>query len=380
MVISTITLTGCDKSAQQGAMPPPVVQYIKVPDKEVGDYHEFIARTAAVDKVQIRARVEGFIDKRAFVEGGQVKKGALLFEIDPKPYIASLQKAKADLASSKAGLIKASKDLKRSKELFKEGYISQADLDAQTSTKDQALAAVEAARAATETARLNLSYTRIKAPFSGKVGKARYSVGNLVGPTSEPLVTLTSVDPIYVNFQVTENQLLNYEQSTLKQHGKSKDNQYTLNLRLPTGFSYDHQGKLNFFDTAISKTTGTLNLRASFPNPEHLLYPGLYVTLIAESKDKHLQPVIPQSAVQENQQGYFVIVIDDNNIAKDREVKLGRRIGPMWVVSQGIKPGEKLAVGGLQKIKINAPVIPKIVRVNLETGAIIESSPKSGGA
>ena len=370
LVMSALMLTGCGQEQQQRTMPPPGVSFINVFEQEVGDYQEFVARTEAVNQVQLRARVEGFINKRAFIEGEQVKKGELLFEIDRKPYIASLKKAEADLASSKAELVKATKDLQRSKDLFKKGYISQADLDTQTSAKDKASAAVQAANAAVETARLNLGYTRISAPFSGKVGKERYSVGSLVGPTSEPLATLTSVDPIYVNFQVNEKQLLTYEQNARKNGGDRRGSEYELSLKLPTGSEYDHKGSFNFSDTSIDETTGTLSLRASFPNPDEMLYPGLYVTLVAESADKHLLPLVPQSAVQENQSGSFVMVVNNQNIAEIRQVTMGRRIGPMWVVTKGLKPGEKLIVDGLQKVRANAPVNPKMVTINSETGTI----------
>ncbi len=279
---SVLMLTGCGQEQQQRKMPPPGVSVIKVPEQEVGAYQEFVARTEAVNQVNLRARVEGYINKRNFVEGEHVNKDQLLFELDRKPYLAALKKAEADLASSKAELVKASKDLQRSKDLFKKGHISQADLDTQTSNKDKAEASVQAAYAAIDTAKLNLDYTRITAPFSGKVGKERYSVGSLVGPTSEPLATLTSVDPIYVNFQVNEKELLNHIQKAKQGNG----DKYDLGLRLPNGSDYDKAGEFNFSDTTIDETTGTLTLRAEFPNPDGIIYPGLYVTLIAESTDK----------------------------------------------------------------------------------------------
>ncbi len=371
---SVLMLTGCGQEQQQRKMPPPGVSVIKVPEQEVGAYQEFVARTEAVNQVNLRARVEGYINKRNFVEGEHVNKDQLLFELDRKPYLAALKKAEADLASSKAELVKASKDLQRSKDLFKKGHISQADLDTQTSNKDKAEASVQAAYAAIDTAKLNLDYTRITAPFSGKVGKERYSVGSLVGPTSEPLATLTSVDPIYVNFQVNEKELLNHIQKAKQGNG----DKYDLGLRLPNGSDYDKAGEFNFSDTTIDETTGTLTLRAEFPNPDGIIYPGLYVTLIAESTDKQQKPVIPQSAVQENQAGRFVLVIDGENKAETRQVEMGRRIGPMWAVKSGLKSGEKIVVEGLQKVHVGAPVNPSIVTVDPETGAI-QRSPQSQG-
>ncbi|ELU06568.1 hypothetical protein CAPTEDRAFT_136236 [Capitella teleta] len=179
-------------------MPPPAVSVFNVNDQEVGEYHEFVARSEAIDVVDIRARVEGFLVERNFTEGGLVEKDQLLYEIDRAPFVAALKGAEAQLASSKANLVNAQKNLERGRDLVKKGFISQADFDMQTSTEAQAVAGVEAAEASLETAQINLSYTRITAPFKGEIGKSTYSVGNLVGPTSQPLATLTSMDPIYV--------------------------------------------------------------------------------------------------------------------------------------------------------------------------------------
>ncbi|WP_330925373.1 efflux RND transporter periplasmic adaptor subunit [Candidatus Sororendozoicomonas aggregata] len=376
-ITSTLILAGCSEEKKHAKMPPPGVSVIKVTNQEVSNTHEFVARTKAARQVDLRTRVEGFLDKRDFIEGELVDEGKLLFEIDQKPYLVSLNKAEADLASKEATLVKAQKDLDRSQDLFKKGHISQADLDTKVSEKDRAAAAVDAAKATVETAKLNLSYTKITAPFTGKIGKARYSVGNLVSPTSEPLATLTSVDPIYVNFQVNDQELLNYRMQ--EKQGDPAD-ALKLTLELPNGATYNEPGTFNFADTSVDETTGTLNVRASFPNPEGILYPGLYVTLIAESKDKELKPVIPQFAVQENQSGRFVLVVNDKNEVEIRQVTMGQRIGPMWAVNSGLKSGEKIIVDGLQKVKTNAPVTPTVVTINPETGTIVEPPASNKGA
>lgn len=384
LILSALILTGCGKEKEQRALPPPSVSVIKVPEEKVGTYQEFVARTKAVNEVQLRARVEGFLDKRGFVEGQTVKKNQLLFEIDRKPFIANLEKSEADLASAKANLVKAEKDLKRGLSLFKRNFISQANVDTFTKDRDSYSAMVKAAKASVDNARFNLSYTRILAPFSGKIGKVTYNVGNLVSPSSEPLATLTSVNPIYVNFQINENQLIAYEENMRKSSDKNDDKNssrnYIWSLKLPTGSEYDHKGKLNFSDTSIDQTTGTLNVRASFPNPDGVLYPGMYVTIIAQSKNEKPQPIIPQSAVQEDQSGNFVMVVSSNNIADIRHVEMGRRIGAMWVVKQGLKPGEKLIINGLQKVRAHASVNPTMVTINLKTGDVIQPSPKSSEA
>ncbi|MGI9276166.1 MAG: efflux RND transporter periplasmic adaptor subunit [Endozoicomonas sp.] len=371
LILLTGALTGCgNEQEQQMQMPPPAVSVINVSKQPVGDYSEYVARTEAVDSVSLRARVEGFLTQRDFIEGQTVEKDQLLFEIDRQPYMAALKKAEADLASARAELVKANKDLQRSKDLFRKGHISQADLDTQTSNEARAEAAVKAADAGLETAKLNLGYTRITAPFEGQVGRASYSVGNLVGPTSNPLATLTSVDPIYVNFQVDEKRLVSHLQTTGGQRNDDEGH-FDMRLRLPNGTDYDRSGIFNFADTHVDETTGTLTLRAQFPNPHGIIVPGLFVTLIVETHEKVDRPVIPQAAVQENQSGRFVLVVDAEQQVSTRQVEMGRRIGPMWVVTEGLKAGEQIIVEGLQKVRPGVKVQPSMVDIDPETGAIL---------
>lgn len=370
LVASFFALTGCDQQPQQqGQMPAPAVSVIDVTKQPVGEYQEYIARTEAVNTVDLRARVEGFLTRRNFTEGENVKEGQLLFEIDQLPYQAALKKAEADLASAKAERIKAVRDLQRSKDLFQRGHISQADLDTQTSHQARAEAAVKAAEAGLETAKLNLGYTHIHAPFSGQIGRASYSVGNLVGPTTGPLATLTSVDPMYVTFQVNERLLVSHLQNT---GGQRTDNdRFDMRLRLPNGSEYNQPGIFNFADTQVDQTTGTLTLRAEFPNPDGIIVPGLYVTLVVESHEKEDRPVVPQSAVQEGQSGRFVLVVTADNQVENRHVEMGRRIGPFWVVNSGLKAGEQIIVEGLQKVRPGVKVQPTMVKIDPETGGIM---------
>ena len=371
VVLLAGVLSGCsdEKQGQQQAAPPPAVSVVNVNEQPVGEYQEFVARTEAVDSVNLRARVEGYLTKREFTEGQTVEEGQLLFEIDRQPYVAALKKAEADLASAKAERTKAEKDLRRSEDLFEKGHISRADLDTQTSNEAMAAAGVQAAEAGLETAKLNLGYTEIHAPISGQIGRASYSVGNLVGPTSESLAVLTSVDPIYVNFQVDEKRLISHLQSSGGQ--RTDGNQFSMRLRLPNGSEYGQPGEFNFADTRVDETTGTLTLRAQFPNPRGIILPGLYVNLIVESTQKENRPLIPQAAVQENQSGSFVLVVDAEQQVSTRQVQMGRRIGPMWVVNSGLQAGEQIIVEGLQKVRAGAKVQPSVVTVDPETGAIL---------
>ncbi|WBA83190.1 efflux RND transporter periplasmic adaptor subunit [Endozoicomonas sp. GU-1] len=383
LATSIFLLAGCSEEQQpQHQMPPPGVSVVSVIDQEVGDYYEYIGRSEAINEVDIRARVEGFLVKRNFTEGGMVEQGQLLYEIDRAPFAAALKGAEAQLASSKASLINARKNLERSRDLVKRGAISQADYDNKTSSEAQAVAAVEAAEASLETARLNLGYTQISAPFTGEIGKSTYSVGNLVGPTSQPLATLTSMDPIYVTFQVDERQLISHlaehpgartaQEASVEAEEKGR---FKLSLRLPNGTEYDQPGTFSFADTQIDETMGTLTLRATFPNPQGIILPGLYVTLQAESHQKTPMPLIPQAAVQQDQSGYFVLVVTPENIVETRQVEVGRRINAMWAVTSGLKQGEQIVVQGLQKVRPGGTVSPTLVNVDPTTGTL--SSPAS---
>ena len=381
LATSALILAGCsEEKSQHMQAPPPAVSVFNVTDQEVGNYYEYVGRSEAINSVNIQARVEGFLVKRNFTEGGIVEKGQLLYEIDRAPFEAALKGAQAQLASNQASLVNARKNLKRTQDLIKRGAISQSDYDNQVSTEAQAAAAVELAKANLETAQLNLGYTRIYAPFKGEIGKSKYSVGNLINPSSGTLATLTSMDPIYVTFQVDERQLISH--LTKNPNARSSGNQpplesaleekgaFTLSLKLPNGQEYDQPGTFSFADTQVNETMGTLTLRATFPNPEGIILPGLYVTVQAESTAKTPLPLIPQTSVQQDQGGHFVLVIKPDNTVETRHVELGRRINAMWSVKSGLQPGEHIIVQGLQKVRVGSTVNPTLVEVNPTTGTI----------
>ena len=388
LATSMLLLAGCSDEKPQHQMPPPAVSVFSVIDREVGDYYEYVGRSEAINSVDIQARIEGFLVKRNFIEGGIVDKGQLLYEIDRAPFEASLKGARAQLASSEASLVNARKNLERGQDLIKRGAISQSDYDNQVSTEAQAAASVESAKANLETAQLNLGYTRIYAPFKGEIGKSKYSVGNLINPSSGTLATLTSMDPIYVTFQVDERQLISHltknpnARSTASQvpveSALEEKGAFTLSLKLPNGQEYDQPGTFSFADTQVNETMGTLTLRATFPNPRGIILPGLYVTVQAESTAKMQLPLIPQASVQQDQGGHFVLVIKPDNTVETRQVELGRRINAMWVVKSGLKPGEHIIVQGLQKVRPGSKVNPTLVEVNPTTGTITAQAMPQG--
>lgn len=369
------TLAGCsdaDKVAQEA--PAPAVSVFTVVAQDVGNYREFVARTEAYQEVKIRARVEGELIERHFNEGSSVEKGQLLLKIDSSEYQSSVAEIEADIKSKQAVARGAESDLKRGKEVAAQGFISQSDLDKLTTNFEQATASVKSAQAALEKSKLNLGYTQIKAPFAGRIGKVNYDVGNIVGPTSEELAILTDVDPIYVSFQVEEADYISYRQKHQQTGDDPSDVPIDLSLRLPNNSKFPAKGKLDFADTKIDRNTGTVELRAAFDNPNNIVMPGLFVTLIVESQDKAQHALIPQAAVQENQQGKFVLVVDEDNKVAMRIVELGRRINAMWVVDSGLEANEKVIVEGLQKVRQGVEVKPVEKQVDHTTGTISSKS------
>ena len=364
-----LVLTACGKQEVKVKPPAPAVSVYTIKSQPIGGYREFVARTEAFKEADLRARVEGELIERHFREGSIVEKGQILLKIDPAAYQAALSAAKADLSSKVSGESNAKRNLKRANELINDGYISQSDYDRLTTEESQAKSAVKSAQAALEKAELDLSYTSIKAPFTGRIGKVNYNVGNIVGPTSDILATLMINDPIFVSFQVEESFYISYLQEHQSARTANKA-EFDLSLRLPNNSEYPQKGELNFSDTKIAQGMGTVELRTIFPNPNNLILPGLFVTLIVETLKKEEMALVPQAAVQESQQGKFVLVVDDKNTVKQRHVVLGRRINAMWVVEKGIAIGDTVIVEGLQKVRAGVEVKGVKKYVDPVTGTI----------
>ncbi len=372
----SLGLTACGDKAVKAKPPAPAVSIYSIKTQPIGGYREFVARTEAFKEADLRARVEGELIERHFREGSNVEKGQILLKIDPAAYQAALSAAKADLSSRISGEDNAKRNLKRANELINDGYISQSDYDRLTTEESQAKSAVKSAQAALEKAELDLSYTTITAPFTGRIGKVNFNVGNIVSPTSGTLATLMISDPIFVSFQVEESFYITY----LQEHQGARtanEAEFDLSLRLPNNSEYPEKGQLNFSDTKIAEGMGTVELRTVFPNPKNIILPGLFVTLIAESVNKEEMALIPQAAVQENQQGKFVLIVGSDNKVKQRHVVLGRRINAMWVAEQGVAIGEKVIVEGLQKVRAGVEVRGIVKHVDPLTGTISDPTNKT---
>ncbi|MGS4988829.1 efflux RND transporter periplasmic adaptor subunit [Roseibium sp. RP-7] len=354
-------LAACSDDSQKAApaAPPPSVTVAKIASQDIRQSARFVGQVAAIDQVDLMARVKGFLEEKAVPDGSVVKKNDLLFTIEKAQYQAALTKAKADLASAKADAALKAADEKRDRDLRDKGHLSEAAYEATLAQKQQAEASVEAAQSSLQEAELNLSYTDISAPFDGQLGKTTYSVGEVVGPTTNPLASLISLAPVYVNFSVSEAQYLN----AVKTHGINPadiqpDESPDLKLVLPNGQDYNEKGKIVFIDNQVDTATGTISFRGQFDNKDIRLISGTYVTVVLEAPKTETALVVPQAAIQRDQEGAFALAITSDKKVEQRYVTLGQQEGTDFVVSKGLKEGDEVIIEGLQKVRPGVVVNP----------------------
>jgi len=349
-----LLLSACDsgKPTSDADKPLPSVVVEAVTAKDVSDQVDFVGRTEASQRVDVRARVSGTLLKRPFEEGAEVKEGAVLFEIDPAEFDADLLSAEAKLAKAQASLEENDRSLARYEVLLKREAASEAQYDIAKSKADQSRADVSAAQADVERAKLDLSYATITSPIAGRSGISDVDVGNIIGPDSGVLVTVLDLDPIYVLFSVGERQYLNFMEAS--KAGTAE--KFTPQIRLANDKLYESPGKVEVVDNKVDPATGTINVRLTFPNPDHILVPGQYVSVLLTGATPERRIVIPQVAVQENQAGSFVLIVDSEGRVEARPVKMGERVGVGVIVLDGLTEGETLVVEGIQKVRPGAEV------------------------
>ena len=355
-VMLALALAGCNGKPPVQAPPPPSVGVIKTVAQAVTVNEEFVAQTEAVDTVEIRARVSGVLERQAFVDGAPVKKGDLLFIIDQQPFVAALAQAKAALAQTQASHLNSRQVLERIRPLVADQAISQQDLDAAIAREGVDAANEEVAKAQVKTAELNLEYTTIRAPRDGIISKALIKPGGLVNATTTLLTTMYSIDPVYVNFTVSEQKLLDLQKRTQGGLGAGRDKASAYRLKLVDGSEYKFSGHLNFIDAAVDAQSGTLQLRLTVPNPARELRPGQFVRVILPGVENPNAIRVPQQAVQELQGKRSVFVVDAESKAAYREITATLRLGNDWVVESGLQPGETVIVEGVNKVRPGAPV------------------------
>lgn len=342
-----IFLTGYEAAAAQGG-PPPAVTVTPVVSREVTATGDFIGRVVAIDKVDVVARVSGFINERNFSEGQQVKTGDLLFSIEPDTYKAAVDQQTANLAKAKATEVNANLQLQRGQELVRNQNIPQSEVDQRAANAQAAHADVLQAQALLEQAKINLGYTEIRSPVDGRIGLASFTVGNLVSPSSGTLATIVSQDPIYVTFQASEADVIAYKHRIAA--SPDKNPHVTIHIKLPDGTVYPHPGRTNLLDVQVQPDTDTVLVRAQLPNPEGMLIPGGIVGVMVERGAPQSLLVVPQSAVQLDQAGRYVMVVGADKKVEQRRITTGVEQGRDIVVAEGLKEGELVIVEGIQKV------------------------------
>ncbi len=356
--LAALPVTGCAKPEAPPAAPPEV--YVaSVVQKDVPVYLEMVGQTKGSQDVEIRARVEGYLDKVAFTEGSYVHAGDLLYQIDPKPLEAKLANARANLATAQARLDKTVTDVNRLTPLAKQQAVSQQELDNALSARDAAKAMVDAQKAAVDAVVLDLGYTKITAPLDGLVGTTMVKAGNLVGRgESTLLTTISQTDPILFRAGISEAEYLRVAKR-IQETGVRVGPKAEVELLLADGATHPHKGRVDAIERAIDPTTGTLAVQFKFPNPEKVLRPGQYgrARFVLETKAGAL--LVPQRAVTELQNLYSVAIVGAGDKVEFRNVKVGPRVDDLWVIEDGLKPGEKVVVEGLQKVRDGATVSPK---------------------
>lgn len=356
VAVALLAGAGC-KKAPPPPPPPPAVVVLPLVTTNVPMSTEIIGQLDSPQNVQIRARVEAFVDKMLFEEGRDVKEGELLFQLDKKPFIEQLAAAKGALGQAQAALKKYETDVSRLKPLAEKRAVPQQDLDNALASVEQGRAAVLSAEAQVESAQLNLGYCDVRAPISGLIGAKQVSIGDLVGK-GEPtlLATISTLDPIWFYCSVSEVEYLRAESEVAKKGRRMADSSVV--LMLSDGSEHPDKGKFVFVDRAVDIKTGTLRVRAEFPNPRQVLRPGMFGRIRVDLGTRPDSILVPQRSVLELQGKNFVWVITGENKAEQRPVTLGQQIGGNWLILDGLKAGERIVLEGMQKVREGSLVQP----------------------
>jgi membrane fusion protein (multidrug efflux system) len=347
------TVLGAGAAAQQGA-PPPAVLVQPAELKPIAAQAEFIGRAAAVDKVELHARVKGFLGARKFNDGDEVKKDQVLFTIEPEPYQAAVDQKIAQRDAAQAALNNAELQLKRAAELLRTNTGPQVTYDQRLSEQLQAKAQLEDANAQLRDAQIQLSYTEIKSPIDGRIGRASVSPGNIVGPDSGILATVVKENPIRVLFPVTQRELLEAKRDN------SSGDPPSVRVRLADGSFYKEKGKLDFIDVTVDPKTDGQIVRATFANPDATLTDGQTVRVVLQDSKAPSVVAIPQAAIAIDQAGSYVYVVTDKNVAEQRRIKTGVSRDGMTAITEGLKAGEKVIVQGQQRVRPGMVVTPSV--------------------
>jgi len=369
VLAGALAICGCGGGTQVVAPPPPEVSVSQPVEQAVQERLEFTGRTTAIESVEVRARVTGYITKVAFAEGALVKAGDLLFEIDPREYQAAVLRAEGQVARLRAQVARTEAEVARNQALRPSGAASARELERSIAERGSVEGELKTATAQLELARLDLEFTRVVAPIAGRVSRAEITQGNLVvvGPSGGPLLTsIVSLDPIYVDFDADERSLLRLRKATIARDGvatpeKVRDAKVSVFVALGDTNEFSHQGTIDFVDNQVNPSTGTVRVRAIVPNTNRLLEPGMFVRVrlpVGESKPGLL---VTDRAIGTDQDRKYVLVVNDKNVVEYRPVKLGGRHDDLRAVAEGLAPGDWVIVNGLQRVRPGATVAPQKV-------------------
>jgi len=365
--VSFLSLHSCSEKNKK-IPPPPEITVVEVVQKDVPIYKKFVGQVYGNSDIPIRARVSGFLNGIHFLEGFSVKKGQLLYTIEPEPFLAKVATQESHLAEAKTQLAKAESDLNRIKPLAEINAVSKSDLDAAQAEYDAAVSYVHAMESNLKYAKIDLSYCWIKSPIDGVIGKTKARVGEFVGQSPNPVIlnTVSTVDTIRVEFYLTEADYIRlareYKEITSYESKYAVYNdRNNLSLILADGSVFKHKGFVNFINREVDPQTGSLLVQTTFPNPEKLLKPGQYAKIVVKMKEAKGALLIPQRCVMELQGQYSVFVVQ-NDTVKSRQIKVGESIGNMVIVKEGLKNGEKIVIDALQKVQTGLKIKPEVIQ------------------
>jgi membrane fusion protein (multidrug efflux system) len=366
----SLFLFACTEEQKAPPPPPPPadITIVETRAEDVPLYLEFVGQTSGLKDIAIRARLEGFLEGVHFQEGSEIQKGTLLYTLESQPFEEKVAARMSGVAEVETMLAKAKGDLGRIKPLAEINAVSKSDLDEAVAAYEATLSSLDAARATLRSAKIELSYTKIYSPIDGIIGRTKAKVGDFVGKDPNPVIlnTVSQVDTILVTFFITETQYLTVARNLGKMDSLQDDGlEASFELILIDGSLYGHKGKPDFVDRQVDTTTGSMLVQASFPNPEKLLRPGQFAKVKIKGQVIKDGILIPQRCVIEVQGLFNVFVVDKDNKVATREIKVGSKVGSHWLITEGLKPGERVVFEGLQKVKDGATVNPTIADINL---------------
>jgi RND family efflux transporter MFP subunit len=375
-VVLAAVLAGCEQTQQAAPPPDPVVTVAPPTRKTVVDQDEYVGRFVAVDSVDIRARVTGYLDEVHFTDGQIVKQGDLLFTIDRRPFQTSLDQAKATLAQARANLAFAEADLARGAQLVRDKTITEQVFDQRTQAKRVAEAAVAAQEAAVRQATLDLNFTELRAPVAGRIGDRRVSPGNLVSGNNILLATIVSLDPIRFEFTFDEASYIRYER--LAHTGRdmtSRDGSALVSLKLIDEADFVHQGRMDFVDNVIDRASGTIRGRAVFANPNGVFTPGMFGRIRVPGSPPYTALLVPDAAIGTEQARKFVLVVDADDVVRQKYVTLGELNGDLRVIKSGVAADDRVIVNGLMRARIGQKVKPQALHDGAGPAAAVATEP-----